>query len=543
MAKYYSVKDYEITKTGVKFECSDKTVKQVFDSCEALCKENTKQFGDRKVLQEGAKYNGVWLETQPMGGEMYAMRDMEVALNNQLIFMQNQRIDGRIPGMITYSLPYEGLSLHMDWMQGDFFTVAAMRMYYLIKKDKNYLEKLYETLSRFDDYLWEYRDSDGDGCLETWCTWDTGNDNCTMFFANGVHAEKHGSCCGETAPVGMGKLPFESSEYMAYSYSHCVTLATISKILGNGQEEKWEKRAEKVRTRANEYLWDNEKKAYFDRDCDNKMIYTLTLTNIKCLYHGLPTQEMADAFIKDHIMNKDEFMTPLPMPHIAANDPLFYVNEELHNLAPEIKDEVLSFANYDIADNSWSGPVHGLNLQRSIDAFIRYGHHAELAIIGKKWIANLAKHDRYVQQYHPVTGNPAPGDNGYGPAVLSALEHIAYLYGVDFVCDELIWSSCDTDVTTEYTQHLFDCDYTIKRENGVTTAYKNGNEIFKTTSGLRVVTDLDGNIKRICGMEDHEIDAKLEFGGKSFDIKVVPNQKTTFENGNPTETTYIPFEA
>ena len=37
---------------------------------------------DKHVLREGADYDGVCLETQPMGGEMYAKRDMEVALNN-----------------------------------------------------------------------------------------------------------------------------------------------------------------------------------------------------------------------------------------------------------------------------------------------------------------------------------------------------------------------------------------------------------------------------------------------------------------------------
>ena len=73
------------------------------------------------------------------------------------------------------------------------------------------------------------------------------------------------------------------------------------------------------------------------------------------------------------------------------------------------------------------------------------------------------------------------------------------------------------------------------------TAEENGNEIFKITSGLRVVTDLDGNIKRICGMEDHEIDANLEFGGKSVEMKFVPNQKTIFKNGEPSETVYIAY--
>ena len=49
---------------------------------------------DKRVLREGADFDGVWLETQPMGGEMYAKRDMEVALNNQLIFLENQRRNG-----------------------------------------------------------------------------------------------------------------------------------------------------------------------------------------------------------------------------------------------------------------------------------------------------------------------------------------------------------------------------------------------------------------------------------------------------------------
>ena len=103
-----------------------------------------------------------------MGGEMYASRDMEIALNNHLIFMKYQRRDGRIPGMITYRMPWDGIACHFDWMQGDFFTVSAWRMYYLLGKNKQYARLLYNTLRDFDDYLWQWRDSDGDGCLESW---------------------------------------------------------------------------------------------------------------------------------------------------------------------------------------------------------------------------------------------------------------------------------------------------------------------------------------------------------------------------------------
>ena len=221
MSKGYEVKDYKLSKTGVKFTTADDAVTKVFARAEALAKENIKQFGDRRCMQEGAKYIGVWLETQPMGGEMYATRDMEVALNNHLIFMQYQRRDGRMAGMITYREPWQGMAVHQDWMQGDFFTPSAMRMYYFIGEDKAYLQRLYECLRDFDEYLWKYRDSDGDGCLEAWCTWDTGDDNCTKLLVNRVHATNHGLHCGETAPTDHGNMPFESAEYMAYSYSPC----------------------------------------------------------------------------------------------------------------------------------------------------------------------------------------------------------------------------------------------------------------------------------------------------------------------------------
>ena len=122
----------------------------VLYTCEALEKENVQAFGARRVVQEGAKYHGVWLETQPMGGEMYIKRDMDAGFNNILVFMENQRRDGRLPGMIRYDAPWNGLSAHFDWMQGDFFTVPALRMAWHIDRDRGYLERLYAALRDFD---------------------------------------------------------------------------------------------------------------------------------------------------------------------------------------------------------------------------------------------------------------------------------------------------------------------------------------------------------------------------------------------------------
>ena len=85
-----------MTYTNVKFTISDTTWQKVYDAAEEKARLNVHSFCSRPVLIEGGGYNGIWLETQPMGGEMYAMRNMEAAMNNQLFFMENGRKDSLV---------------------------------------------------------------------------------------------------------------------------------------------------------------------------------------------------------------------------------------------------------------------------------------------------------------------------------------------------------------------------------------------------------------------------------------------------------------
>jgi hypothetical protein len=89
-----------IKNTKVRFQTSDTLLQKLMDTAERKSLENLKDFAGHTVLIEGGGYEKIWLETQPMGGEMYAKRNMEAALNNQLLFMESIRQDGRIPGSI-----------------------------------------------------------------------------------------------------------------------------------------------------------------------------------------------------------------------------------------------------------------------------------------------------------------------------------------------------------------------------------------------------------------------------------------------------------
>ena len=89
-----------MTDTKVIFRSEDPLLQKLVDSAEAKCRGNIRDFAGYKVLIEGGGYDKVWIETQPMGGAMYGKRNLETALNNQKIFMDHQREDGRLPGSI-----------------------------------------------------------------------------------------------------------------------------------------------------------------------------------------------------------------------------------------------------------------------------------------------------------------------------------------------------------------------------------------------------------------------------------------------------------
>lgn len=538
MAKGYKATDYSITPTGVTFTCEAGWLKELFDRCELYCKRNTATFTDKKVLREGSDYDGVWLETQPMGGEMYAKRDMEAALNNQLIFMENQRKSGRLPGMIKYQEPFL-LQVSYDWLQGFCFPIPAFKMYYLIGRDQGYLLKLYDTLKSFDEYLWAYRDSDHDGCLESWCTWDTGEDNSLRFTKYGV---KDGGYGGEDPPVGIGNLPWQSMDVMSYSCQARAVLADIADILGNGKGDLYRGQAQEVRDKIKSYLWIEEKNACYDRDCDHKVMDVLIHNNLRCMYYGSFDQDMADRFIRYHMLNPQEFWTYIPLPSIAVNDPCFT----------------------NINFNNWGGQCMGLTYQRAIQALEQYYHKAEIRMLGKKWIYLLKDVKKLVQQYDPFDGTPcvtrseglAPageetvrykdvttlGPEGYGPTILAALEYISLLCGVNIAFEQVKWSAVCLWPSCTYTQNMYGHSYTLTQDGRKMAAFIDGREIFTCSCGVEIITDLSGSIQSMTGIEEHDVSVLLETGNLSWKGTVPPNRQFSPSGADFKETRQTAFD-
>lgn len=472
-------------QAAVQFETEDELADKLFRAAEEKCLCNLKDFGGRRVLVEGGGYEKIWLETQPMAGEMYAKRDPEAGLNNCLLFMEHQRADGRLPGSIA--LIDGRVTPQFDKFQGFCFPAPALELYYRTGRDEIYLAQLADCLRRFDEYLWRVRDSDGDGCLESWCRYDTGEDHALRY------ADAPNAWSAETPPQGCAVVPMASMDVMSYSFSARDTLARIAELQGRkALAEHWRAKAQQVQAAITSYLWDEARSACFDRDKDHRPLPVLAHNTLRCMYWGSLTLAQAQRFVSEHLCNPQEFWTPLPLPSVAVNDPLFR----------------------NISTNNWSGQVEALTYQRAIRALENYGMYTLLPVLGRKLMEAIGPDCRFVQQYDPFTGAPSlicedgqPPQDAYGPAMLSVLEYIARMYGVSLIGETAVWGSCGGKAC-RYTQTWGEHTYRIENSGHGAAAFIDGKPIFTVGPGLRVTTTLQGRILR-CERYEPQADLAL----------------------------------
>lgn len=479
-----------LPQTSVSFHTRDETLQRLYDEAERKCRLNRKSFAGRPVLVEGGGYEKIWLETQPMGGEMYALRDPEAARNNCELFMEYQREDGRLPGSIQC---VDGkVEAQFNKYQGFCFPFPALNLYYLLEEDREYLCRLRDCLRRFDDCLWRTRDSNGDGLLESFCVYDTGEDL----------ALRYGDApCWWTAdepPEGFAVVPMASMDVMSWSFAARDTLARISRILRDGQEEAWREKAAAVARALREGLWDEKRGACYDRDKNGKTIDILCHNTLRCMYWGSLATDMAGRFVREHLLNPREFWTPFPLPSVSVSDPAF-------RNAPE---------------NNWSGQPEGLTYQRAILALENYGYHTLVTRLGEKLLRAIAENGfRFTQQFDPFTGRPSlvhavthrpveadsgePVQDAYGPTLLAALEYIAHRFGIRPHLGQ-VWFSLGSGREYVYEAAFYGHRYAVRSDGRRAEISVDRQPLGTFLCGQRIVTGRAGQILSRLRIEEEE---------------------------------------
>ena len=477
-----------LPETYVSFQTEDPLLQRVYDTAEEKARLNLQCFGSDLVLVEGGGYRKIWLETQPMGGEMYALRNLEAALNNSLLFMRYQRADGRLPGSIQC---VDGrIEPQFNKYQGFCFPFPALNLYTLTGSDPDYLALLKDTLIRFDACLWKTRHITGNGLLSSFCVYDTGEDLALRYGDAPCWWES------DDPPEGYQVVPLASMDVTSWSFTARDTLAAICRLQGDPAAESWQRKAAAVAESLRRELWDERRGALFDRDRHCKTIPILCHNTLRCMYWGSVSPRMADRFVREHLLNPAEFRTPFPLPSVAACDPAF-------RNAPE---------------NNWSGQPEGLTYQRAILALERYGYHTLVTALGQRLIRAVAENGfRFTQQFDPFTGKPSlvhaethqpvkedsgePIQDAYGPTLLSCLEYIAHRWGIHPHLGQ-VWFSLGSGRPCRYEAVCYDHRYTIDSDGRTAQVTVDGKPLGRWDCGYRLITDRTGRLLDRIPIED-----------------------------------------
>jgi hypothetical protein len=132
--------------------------------------------------------------------------------------------------------------------------------------------------------------------------------------------------------------------------------------------------------------------------------------------------------------------------------------------------------------------------------------------------------------------------DGYGPTILSVLEYFSRMYGVYAQNDTIHFNGLPSEHRYSYTQKLNENQFKLVHKNKQITGYLNDREIFRATAGIKVMTDLKGNLLGLAGIDTLVRNVKFETNGKSLRGIIEPNGAYRLKNEKIQQVKKVPFD-
>ena len=322
-------------------------------------------------------------------------RFLEHAEGSWKNFFENQGPNGALPIMAKPDQPdffgctREGLEMNQGKPVFGQFALLIARF----KGDYTWISPYFDRLLRFHDrWFSHYGSSTG---LLTW-----GSD-----VAIGT----------DNDPSVYGRPEF-SSAHLLLNCLMCEDLAAASQIaraLGRNEADGLAQQSEGLKAAVQRECWDQVDEFFYTVDVrceDHRARYLPTIkrgmdtswksvpikvksfTGFLPLWCGIATAEQAEALVKKHFVNPDEFAAPWGLRSLAQNERMY---EPLTDSANP---------------SNWLGPVWIVASYMVYEGLRRYGYHAEAARLAEQTIglleADLAKTGRLHECYDPETGKP-----------------------------------------------------------------------------------------------------------------------------------------
>ncbi|WP_150461602.1 MGH1-like glycoside hydrolase domain-containing protein [Nesterenkonia ebinurensis] len=476
--------------------------------------------GSPPVLNEGGVYAGTWIEsTGTINTEVLSRFAPRTATETFRIYAVHQRKDGLIPYKVTAEGP--------AFSQIQIVTPLARSVWnhYQLHRDtagsgadRHWLQQMYDAMSRYDTWLATYRNTRETGCVEAFCTFDTGHDLSPRFwFVPDRCYQSEASLCNPEAAT----VPFLAPDLTANVACQRQYLARIAEELGE-DPAPWEEKAKASVEALFTHCYDESDGTFYDLDAHGQPVKVVSDVLLRVLACEIGDAEFFTRVLERYVMNSAHFLSHYGFTTVSLSDPRY---------------------DGDHTRNSWAGPVHFLTQLRAPHAFEHHGHLAELMLANKELLSALTAADRFPQGIDPWSGD-AGFTSSYSPSILWMLDTVERTFGIMPMStgavalgglaptrlDPSHGGSGKSGVHTAaeavaYSRTVSGVRYELAADNEQVLVYRDNVELMSFPRGWRVMVDAAGDPTEIACLTPRPVSGTLSNGDRLLDLALSANER------------------
>lgn len=498
--------------SGVKFSARGRQIESIYYSAVRQLLSCIHPIpGQGNILHEGGVYAGCWLEsTGSISAETLSRFMPSVAEETLSVFGKLQRADGMIPYKVTDTGPgFTQIQMVTP------FARSVWKHYQLRGKSREFMQPLYHAMARHDGWLDAHRNTRKTGCVEAFCTYDTGHDLSSRFW----HIPDT-TYLGDPAQFDPASplLPLLAPDLTANVYCQRIYLAKIADELGFDSGD-WEELAQKSLRALFEYCYDPEDCFFYDRDNCNQFVRVKSDVLLRVLACEIGDRAFFDQALRKYLLNTSHFFSKYPLTSLSMSDPRF--------------DPSSSY-------NSWGGTSNFLSLLRAPHAFEYHGRFVELTWIMQPIVNALSRMSRFAQNLNPWTGEEGYTE-AYSPTMLCLLDYIERLCGILPTPDGELWFSGLLPATmdrgeviaeeTGYARIVDGIEYELVNTRRESLIYRNGQRYATFPHGTRLVLRRNGALKALVGLNARLVEGHVSISGTDIKVSIEGNQRLVWSRG------------
>ncbi len=310
-------------------------------------------------------YVGVWQWDAFFHALAYRHLEMPLAKDQIRIVLDHQREDGMIPDAIHD----EGTVTHLthpieaDVTKPPLLAWAAWKLYET-DGDREFLDEIYEPVVRWNNWWFDYNDTDRNGLCEYLHPYSSGLDD---------------------SPLWDDGVPVEAPDLNTYLCLQQEALSRMAAAIGlDAEARQWAERADAMAQRMRQHMWDPQAGLFWaSRPPERTRVNVRTPFNLFPLLTGRMPPEVADRLIA-HLTDESSFWPRYPVPTVALDDPKY-------------QSQIM-----------WRGPTW-VNVNYLLMEGLARAGYADLARELRRRSLDMMLGDKDIYEYYePETGNGPP---------------------------------------------------------------------------------------------------------------------------------------